>query len=63
MLAIDPDGQSVRRSLFLPPEDYQVALTAHIQRTSVSLWGILHRGRRIHRIENITNFQGFKAKS
>jgi hypothetical protein len=40
----------------LGPEDYQKAVDAHRNAEPVKFWGLLHLGRRIHRVTEIRGF-------
>lgn len=51
------EDQALRASAVLGPDDYQKALQAHAGQKHVMFQGILHRGARSNRVEDVAEFQ------
>lgn len=52
------DNDVVRTRVVLNPDQYDVADKAHMSGDPVIVKAELHRGRRVHRLSNVTHFQG-----
>ncbi len=59
-LALLHDEEILRARADLSPDDYQKAVDAHREAEPVKFLGILHLGRRIHRVTGITAFSTLK---
>jgi hypothetical protein len=55
ILSVLQEG-NLKAHLDLDADDYVTALEAHRDRALVKLWGVLHRGTRVHRITNVSGF-------
>jgi hypothetical protein len=53
---LDPEGETLRARADLKAASYAAAAEAHLRALPVSLQGVLHRGVRAHRIEDVTEF-------
>src|SRR5262249_24460302 len=56
MLALFRDEEILKARGDLSPDDYQKAVEAHRKAEPVKFWGVLHLGRRIHRVTEISGF-------
>jgi hypothetical protein len=59
-LALLHDEEILKARADLGPDDYQKAVDAHRNDEPVKLWGVLHLGRRIHRLADITGFSALE---
>ena len=50
------EGESIRAKVDLSPADYRTANEAHMAGGAVSVRGVLHLGRRLHRLRDVTGF-------
>jgi hypothetical protein len=57
MLLLLHEETPARVRVDLSAEDYRVANQAHMSGGVVAVRGILHRGRRVHRLSDVSNFQ------
>jgi len=55
-LALLHDEEILKARADLGPDDYQKAVDAHRKDQPIKLWGVLHLGRRIHRVTEIKGF-------
>jgi hypothetical protein len=54
---LDPEGETVRVRADLNAADYKAAVEAHLRALPVTLQGVLRRGARVARIEEVTEFK------
>lgn len=59
-LALLHDEEILKARADLNPEDYQKAVDAHRKAQPVKIWGVLHLGRRIHRVTDISGFSALQ---
>jgi hypothetical protein len=59
-LALLYDEEILKARADLSPDDYQKAVDAHRKAEPVKFWGVLHLGRRIHRVTEIRDFSGLQ---
>jgi len=61
MLYVFNDEELLRARVTLNADEYAIADKAHMEAAFVLFKGVLHRGRRVHRITHIENFQLLKT--
>jgi hypothetical protein len=62
-LLVDDREEVIRVRTDLGPDDYQTAVKAHGAAQIVKFKGVLHRGRRIHRIEKVSDLEIMRAEA
>lgn len=61
MLYVFNEDEILRARVTLNPDEYAIADKAHMEAAFVLFKGVLHRGRRVHRITHIEDFQLLKT--